>query len=464
MLTILNPATEEILRSLPTDSPASIQDKFALAKASQHRWAKTPLEERKRALQNFAQKLKDHEDTLASTLSQEMGKPLSQARNELRGLQPRIAFFLEAIDSVLREEDVTPRLPGEDASAPAPLREIIAYEPLGVIADISAWNYPWFVSTNVVIPALLTGNTVLFKPSEYATLSGLAMVDLFHQSGIPKDVLLPVIGGGSVGAALLEQPLQGVFFTGSYATGLKVASAAARRLIRCQVELGGKDPAYVCEDADPAAAALSLADGAFYNTGQSCCSVERIYVHEAIFDRFLDTFLREVATFVVGDPADPKTYIGPLARKEQIAFLEAQVQDALSKGAKLLLGGKRLDGKGFYFEPTVFTHVDHSMDLMKEESFGPIIGIQKVSGDAEAIALMNDTAYGLTAGVYTSDAARARKILDLVSAGTGYWNCCDRVSPRLPWTGRQHSGLGSTLSHLGIRAFLQPKALHLKRP
>jgi acyl-CoA reductase-like NAD-dependent aldehyde dehydrogenase len=334
-----------------------------------------------------------------------------------------------------------------------------------VIGNISAWNYPYFVGSNVFVPALLTGNAVLYKPSEFASLTGLAIGELMQEAGLPTDVFQLVMGGGEVGALLLDQPLAGIFFTGSYATGRKVAETAARHLMRVQLELGGKDPVYVADDvADVEKVAAAVADGAFYNNGQSCCAVERVYVHERIHDRFVEAFVGEVKGFVVGDPMDEKTYIGPVARPAHLAVLAAQVADAKAKGGRMLTGGARLDRPGFFFAPTVFTHANHQMALMRDETFGPLIGIQKVASDDEALALMNDTEYGLTAGVYASDRDRAERVLAHVNAGSAYWNCCDRVSPRLPWSGRGHSGIGSTLGLAGIRAFVQPKAWHLKRP
>jgi acyl-CoA reductase-like NAD-dependent aldehyde dehydrogenase len=236
------------------------------------------------------------------------------------------------------------------------------------------------------------------------------------------------------------------------------------RLVKLQLELGGKDPTYVCDDANPKTSAESLADGAMYNTGQSCCSVERIYVHEKIYEAFVEAFLQTVEDFKVGDPAAEDTYIGALTRAQQLDVLDAQVADAKAKGATLLCGGHRLDAPGNWYVPTVFTNVNHSMELMREESFGPIIGIQKVSGDAEAVQLMNDTRYGLTASVFTPDQTRAKTLLSQVNAGTVYWNCCDRVSPRLPWSGHGDSGVGLTLSTYGIQTFTRPKAWHMRKP
>jgi acyl-CoA reductase-like NAD-dependent aldehyde dehydrogenase len=285
---------------------------------------------------------------------------------------------------------------------------------------------------------------------------------MLHECGIPDDVLIPVIGAGDAGAALLRQPVDGVFFTGSYATGHGIARALAGRLVKLQLELGGKDPVYVCEDVDIARSAAGIADGAFYNTGQSCCSVERIYVQEKIFGEFVKAFVAEVKRFKVGNPESPGTYIGPLTRAPQLKVLEAQVRDATRKGAKVLTGGKRIKGRGNYFQPTVLVNVDHRMAVMRDETFGPVIGIMPVKDDAEAVALMNDTDYGLTAAVYTGDRKRAKKLLAQVASGSVYWNCCDRVSPRLPWSGVRNSGIGLTLSTAGIETFTRPKAWHLR--
>jgi acyl-CoA reductase-like NAD-dependent aldehyde dehydrogenase len=453
MLKVTNPANGSTIRELEEDTAKSVAEKFVRAKSAQRAWAARPLDERISVLRKFRSLVDERKAKLAAITTSEVGKALSQSMNELNGLLGRIDFFLESVKSAVADESVF-----DDGK----MRERIAHEPLGVIGNISAWNYPWFVGSNVFVPALLVGNAVLYKPSEFATLTGLAIADLLWEAGVPKDVFIPLVGGGAVGVALLEQPIAGIYFTGSYATGAKIAQAAAKKLMRVQLELGGKDPIYVTEEADVKAVAEGVADGAFYNTGQSCCSVERIYVHEKIHDAFVEAFLATAKGFVVGDPTEEKTYIGPLTRGAHLEFLEKQVADAKAKGAKLLLGGKRIAREGNWFEPTVFTNVNHTMDLMKEETFGPMIGIQKVSGDEEAIALMNDTPYGLTAGVYCSSEDRAKRILSQVNSGSVYWNCCDRVSPRLPWSGRGHSGIGSTLSKYGIQAFTQLKGWHLR--
>jgi acyl-CoA reductase-like NAD-dependent aldehyde dehydrogenase len=454
-LTIRNPATGDVIDERVADDAASVAAKAAAARAAQPAWAATPLRERLAAIQRFRAALVAELDTLATTLTREVGKPVAQSRNELNGLLPRIDFFLAKTESAIADEPVFDE---------GGMRERITHVPLGVVGNISAWNYPYFVGCNVIVPALLTGNAVLYKPSEFATLTGLHMARLLHAAGVPSDVMQPLVGTGEVGAALLAQRIDGLFFTGSHATGVRIASTLAPRLVKVQLELGGKDPIYVRADADPKAAAESLADGAMYNTGQSCCSVERIYVHEAIHGAFVEHFVATVKGFKVGEPMAADTYIGAITRAPQLDVLDAQVADAKAKGAKLLIGGHRLPGPGNWYAPTVFTDVNHTMELMREESFGPIIGIQQVRGDDEAIALMNDTRYGLTAGVYSKDEAKARELLARVNAGSVYWNCCDRVSPRLPWSGYGDSGIGLTLSTHGIQTFTRPKAWHLRLP
>ncbi|MEP6738812.1 MAG: aldehyde dehydrogenase family protein [Caldimonas sp.] len=454
-LTVTNPKDGSPLAEVPADDAASVAAKAARARRAQPAWAAVPLAERKATIARFRAGLVAELETLATTLTQEVGKPLAQSRNELNGLLGRIDFFLEHAGETTASETVY-----TDATT----TERIDHDPLGVIANISAWNYPYFVGGNVFVPALLTGNAVLYKPSEFATLTGLHIARLLHAAGVPEDVFVVLVGAGEVGAALLAQKVDGVFFTGSVATGAKIAAVMGSRMVRLQLELGGKDPTYVADDADPKLAAESLADGAMYNTGQSCCSVERIYVHERIHDAFVEHFLAAVAAFKIGDPLVDGTYIGPLTRAPQLAVLEDQVADSLARGAQLRAGGKRIAQAGNWFEPTVFTGVNHTMTLMRDESFGPIIGIQKVADDDEALALMNDTRYGLTAGMYTRDGARAEKLLSRVNAGSVYWNCCDRVSPRLPWSGHGDSGMGVTLSTYGIEAFTRPRAWHLRSP
>ena len=452
---VVDPATGEVIDRVREDTAETVAAKVVAARVAQPEWAGRPLEQRIAILGRFRDLVMRHTEHLARTLTSETGKPITQSRNELAGLLPRLDFFLDAAPRVLAAETVL-----DDAAT----TEVIDHEPLGVIANISAWNYPYFVGSNVFVPALLAGNAVLYKPSEHATLTGLAIGSMLGDAGVPIDAFAVVMGPGSIGAELLGHPLDGAFFTGSYRTGRRVAEAMAGQLAPVQLELGGKDPVYVCEDVDVSWSAASLADGAFYNNGQSCCSVERLYVHRGVHDAFVDAFCATVDGFVMGDPSDDATYLGPLTRADQAPVLEAQVADALAKGATLVRGGHRVaERPGAWFEPTVLTDVSEDMAVMRDESFGPIIGIQRVSGDDEAVERMADTEFGLTAGVYTPDESRARAILRRVDVGSAYWNCCDRVSPRLPWSGRGHSGLGTTLSTYGLLTFTRPRAWHLVR-
>ena len=452
-LKVTNPANGETIATLAADDAKAVRAKYERARTAQPKWAAVPLRRKLDAIARFRGLVVAESEALAQVLTSEVGKPIAQARNELKGVLPRIDFFLAETAKTLKARNVS-----DDGG----MRERISHEPLGVVANISAWNYPWFVGSNVFLPALLAGNTVLYKPSEFASLTGREIARLLHASGIPANAFIAVIGGGETGGALIEQPVDGIFFTGSYATGRRIAESVRGRMVKLQLELGGKDPIYVCDDVDVAKAAAGIADGAFYNTGQSCCSVERIYVHERIFKPFVDAFVAEVKGYRRGEPSDDKTYIGPLTRAPQLGVLEAQVKDAMKKGAKVLTGGKRIKGKGNWFEPTVLVNVDHSMAVMREESFGPVIGIMSVKDDDAAVKLMNDTDYGLTAGVYSADRKRAEDILAELRAGSVYWNCCDRVSPRLPWSGVGHSGIGLTLSTYGIETFTRPKAWHLR--
>lgn len=450
---IINPATEEVIKDVQQANAASVQSKYEKARKAQKEWATVPLKERISRIAKFNELMLANADKIAADMTSEVGKPLDQAKGEIKGGVGRSSYFVENSEKYLAEEWTV---------SEGDTKEKIVYEPLGVIANISAWNYPFLVGVNVFIPALIGGNAVLYKPSEFSTLTGLNIAEMLWKAGVPKDVFQVVVGAKEAGEALLDLPLDGYFFTGSYNTGKYIAERVAGKLVPVGLELGGKDPMYVCDDVDVKAVAASGVEGAFYNNGQSCCSVERIYVHEKIYDDYIAAYADELKKLNVGDPNQGGTFFGPLTRPQQIDVLKEQVADAVSRGAQLLVGGKPVDRKGYYFEPTVLVSVDHTMQVMKEESFGPIIGIQKIKDDAEAVQLMVDTPYGLASSVFTNDQSRAEKIMAKMNSGTVYWNCCDRVSPTSPWSGRGQSGIGSTLSHAGIKAFVQPKAYHLR--
>jgi acyl-CoA reductase-like NAD-dependent aldehyde dehydrogenase len=312
LLDVINPATEELISQLPIDDGAAVTVKAKKARNAQAAWAATPLSERMACIQRFRGFVQAQIDDLAKIMTKETGKPLGHSRNELNGFLGRVDFFLTEAEGILKTETVY----NQDGMC-----EQIQHIPLGLIGNISAWNYPWFVGGNVFVPGLLMGNAILYKPSEFAAMSGLAMGRLLHEAGIPKDVFATLIGAADTGNALLAEQLDGMFFTGSLATGQHIANVMGPRMTKLQLELGGKDPTYVCADADPVAAAQSLADGAMYNAGQSCCSVERIYVHARIHDQFVQALVDTVRSFKMGDPLAAVTYLGPLTRAPQIKVL-----------------------------------------------------------------------------------------------------------------------------------------------
>ena len=451
---IKNPATEEIIAELNVTNADELQYVLKALREGQKAWSQKLPVDRLACIVRFGELIQENIEELSHILTSETGKPLQQSINEIKGAQNRIVHLKEKAEKWLASETLI------DSGS---THEKIVYEPLGVIANISAWNFPYNVGYNVFLYALVAGNSVLYKPSEFASLTGKQFEKYLWQAGIPENVFQCVIGDGSLGQQILEEDLDGYFFTGSHSTGLHIAKTVAHKLVPVQLELGGKDPLYIIDDvSDIKQAAINAAEGAFYNNGQSCCAVERIYVSEKIHGELIEAFVEEVHSYKIGDPLAAKTFIGPLTRPQQIEVLKMQVEDAQQKGAELLTGGKEIEGKGYYFEPTVLVKCNHGMMVMKEESFGPIIGIQKVSSDEEAMELMADTDYGLTAAIFSNDEKRALKLLNELNVGTAYWNCCDRVSPNVPWSGRKNSGLGSTLSAQGIRAFVQPKSYHLR--
>jgi len=449
---IRDPATGEVFRTVAVTEAGEIEQKLGRAAKAQKAWADRSYDDRAAALRAFRELLATEAEECAQITTREVGKPICQSRLEITAVLDRIDWNVENVGRVLAPRTV---------SSAGGVEERVTSEPVGVVAHVSAWNYPYFVGLNTIVPALLAGNAVLYKPSEYATLTGLRIIDLMHRAGLSVDVVQSVVGLGPTGAALVAAEVDMVCFTGSHATGRRVLRAAADRMVRVHLELGGKDAAYVCDDVDLDAAALGIAEGAFYNCGQSCSATERVYVHEAIWDAFLATFLDVVGAYNVGDPTDEQTDIGPLARAGQLDVLDEQLADAIAKGAKVLCGGNRIGRPGNWFEPTVVVDVADHMALMRDESFGPVIGLQRVRNDADAVAHMDDTTYGLGASVFSRDRARADAILTQLDVGNAYWNTADRSTVRLPWAGRRNSGLGVSMSESGIRSFAREKAWHM---
>jgi acyl-CoA reductase-like NAD-dependent aldehyde dehydrogenase len=451
-LKISNPFNKEILKELQEDTKRTLIEKHSLLLKGHEVWSETPIANRVKVISKYAELLKENHQELGKTLSLETGKPINEATGEVLGAVKKLKFFIEDAAQYLE-----PKSQNQDGD----VEEILGFDSLGVVCNISAWNYPYLIGINTYIPALLCGNSVFYKPSEFSTLTGIHMAELLIKAGLPENVFQLAIGGKEVGAELLQMDLKGYYFTGSYPTGKYIAEQIAGKMVPMTLELGGKDPAYVLDDvASIKDSAESVMWGAFYNSGQSCCSVERIYVHEKIYDEFVSCFVECTKQLVMGDPADKNTQMGALTRSSHIVFLENLLKDAVAKGAKIECGGERTDSN---FLPTVLTNVTHEMDCMVEETFGPIIGIQKVSNDEEALALMNDTKFGLTASVFSSNEERAKKLMNKLHAGNVYFNCSDRVSGYLPWNGRGQSGNGSSLSYLGLYPYCNPKGFHFNR-
>jgi acyl-CoA reductase-like NAD-dependent aldehyde dehydrogenase/uncharacterized protein YceH (UPF0502 family) len=451
-LEIHNPATGDLIRTVGVTEEGEISQKVARARGALPAWSARPYEERAASLRAFAELLEAEAEECARVTTSEVGKPVRQSRNEVRAVLDRIRWNVANVGEVIAARTVT---------TGGAVEERVTHEPIGVVAHISAWNYPYFVGLNTVVPALLAGNTVIYKPSEYATLTGLRLVDLLHRAGVPVDVVHAVVGAGGSGATLLASDIDMVCFTGSYSTGRRVAQTVADRLLRVQLELGGKDPAYVCDDVDPEGAALAVSEGAIYNAGQSCSAIERVYAHDVVYDDFVRALVEVVAASHIGDPDDDTTDVGPLARAAQLDVLDAQIADAVEKGARVLCGGKRIDRPGNWFEPTVLVDTDDRMAIMRDETFGPVVPVARVRTDEEAVARMDDTDYGLGAAVFTRDRARAERILGRLDVGNAYWNTADRSSVTLPWAGRRHSGTGVSMSPSGVRAFVRERAWHL---
>ncbi len=452
---IVNPTTGRAIAEAVEDDLESVESKRRTLLAGQRRWRAVPFEARIEAVRNFHQLLGSRIEPLARQLTQETGKPLRQSTEEIYAARGRTLYFLEHSQKSLSSELII---------ADGETTESVRYEPLGVVGVISSWEFPYLAATGVIVPGLIAGNAVLYKPSEYATLSGVEIKRLLYEAGVPSSALQAVLGGGSTGRLVAEAELHGYFFAGSATTGRAVLERVRSRIAPIHLDLSGKNPLYVMEDVEEVSRAARLAvGGAFTNNGQSYSSIERIYVQSSIYDDFLAAFVEGVRSLAVGDPADTATDIGPVAKERQREHLAGLVEDALSKGARLLAGGKAIEREGFFFEPTVIADASHAMDIMREEIYGPVIGIERVSDDEEAAELMQDTDYGVAAFVFSRDEARAKRLLDRLDVGTAYWNSCNRVSPYLPWSGRRSSGLGVTLSPAGIRAFVRPKAYFMKR-
>jgi len=450
-LRVLNPYDDSEVCALPFDQGDAVERKLAFAHAAQEAWARVPLAQRIEGVRSCISWFEREAEQVARDVTLQMGKPIEQARGEVRTLLERADYMLG-----IAEEALAP-----DILDTAEFRRRIEHAPLGVVLDIVAWNYPLIIAVNVVVPALVAGNAVLIKHSAKTPLCGRAFTQAFstlEPRGLVDDLIL---SHEATAAVVADHRIAHVSFTGSTGGGRRVYASAAERLLDAGLELGGNDPAYVAEDADVEIAAAGLVDGACYNAGQSCCGVERVYVHESVHDAFVDHARHAMERYRLGDPTDDGTTMGPLATADSHGTLEDHVRDATRHGARVLLGGGPMNGSRFWL-PTLLVDVPQEATVMGEESFGPLLPVCKVSGDEEAVAFMNDSPYGLTASVWTSDIDRALRLADQLEAGTIYRNRCDYLDPALPWTGWKESGMGSTLSTYGYLGLTRRKAINFR--
>lgn len=438
-------------------SNPEIQAALARAELAQQTWKRTPLSERiaigRRAIAAFTAR----ESQLAEELCWMMGRPIRYAAGEIRGFVERASHMADIAEGSLADI----RLPDKPG-----FTRFIRREPLGVALVIAPWNYPYLTAVNAVLPALLAGNAVLLKHSAQTPLCAERMVEAFAEAGLPEGVFQYLhLSHGDTEALIQAPSIAHVAFTGSVPGGAMVERAAAGRFISVGLELGGKDPAYVRADADLQHAVETAIDGAFFNSGQSCCGIERIYVHESLFDEFVERAVALVRQYRLGRSDDPETTLGPLVRSDAADFVRGQIAEAVAQGAKAHIDPAEfpLDAPGTpYLAPQVLTGVHHGMRVMTEESFGPVVGIQKVASDEEALALMNDSEFGLTAAIFSRDVDAAMALADRVEAGTVFLNRCDYLDPGLAWTGVKHSGRGCTLSQVGYEQLTRPKSFHFK--
>jgi succinate-semialdehyde dehydrogenase/glutarate-semialdehyde dehydrogenase len=454
--TIHNPATQEIIGTLPNLTAAQIADSVARAAVAQARWAATPVRDRLRVFSRFADLLCDQKDAVAAIISREAGKPEAEALStEILVVLDTVKYLQNNLPGFLRPEPVPHGNPAMKLKRGQLLRE--AY---GVLGIISPWNYPFSVPSVQTLTALATGNAVALKPSEFTPYSSLELQRLLRAAGLDPDLLQIITGDGASGAALLSASVQKVVFTGSVATGKRVAQAAAARLLPVVLELGGKDPMIVLEDADVEVASSAAVWGAFMNAGQTCLSVERCYVHESIYDKFLAKCVAKTVRLRLGRGNDPNVDAGPMIHERQLKIVQSHVDDALARGARLLAGGKPLSHLGpNFFAPTILADVSHSMTIMREETFGPVLPVRSFKTEDEAIALANDSEFGLAASIFTTDRSRGERLARRIVAGTVMVNdvlACFGIS-EAPHGGVKASGIGRTHGRFGLEEMVWPK-------
>ncbi len=463
---LVSPIDGSIVAERVLAGEADIQSAIESANTAFYAWKQTPVQQRAVLCHKAIDIMRDNTDELAVEITRMMGRPVSYSPGELRGLEQRARYMIDIAEQSLEDIAVTDRT--ETVSNPVGYNRFIRHEPLGVALVLAPWNYPYLTAVNAIIPALMAGNSVILKHSKQTLLCAERFESAFKEAGLPAGVFQFLHLDHDHSAELIKHPVvRFVSFTGSVAGGQAVERAAAGAFKSVALELGGKDPAYVMHNADLAFSVEHLVDGAFFNSGQSCCGVERIYVHQAVYQPFVEQFVDVVKRYRLGNPLDADTSLGPMINARAAEFVRGQVAQACANGARACIDATifQADQPGSnYLAPQVLVDVNHDMAIMNQESFGPVVGIMKVNDDAEALAMMNDSDYGLTASVWTRDEARAIELGAQIQAGTVFMNRCDYLDPALAWVGVKDSGRGCSLSSLGYQQLTRPILFSLRQP
>jgi acyl-CoA reductase-like NAD-dependent aldehyde dehydrogenase len=455
-LVVDNPFTGDIACTVPLADESDVSLTLERADHAAREWRQTPLSDRVALCERAVAGLEAAAETIATDVTRMMGKPIAQARGEVKTMAVRARAMMGMAHAALA--DVA-------APAQAGFERRTVREPLGVVLDLPAWNYPLLTAVNCVVPAVVAGNAVIVKHSPRSPLCGEHFARAFAGAGGPTHLVQALHCDHAASEKMVgDGRIDHVVFTGSVYGGHRIALAGAKRFLHPCLELGGSDPAYVAPDCDLAKTVDNLVDGAIYNAGQSCCAVERIYVHRSLYPSFVEMAENLVKTYVMGDPMSDATTLGPIAQPAHISDLQDMVDDARSRGARLIAGGRRtrVDGRGRFFEPTLLADITPAMRVFREEQFGPIVAAAPVDSDEEAVARMNDSALGLTASVWTRDRDRADRMARALQCGTVFMNRCDYLDPTLPWNGWKDSGRGVSLSPLGFEALTRPKSIHFR--
>ena len=436
---------------------SDIEQAVKAAKQAQAAWFASGLAERKAKIGAAIDWLVAHKDEVAAAITHSMGRPISQSPGEVKGLEERARYMLSIADTALA--DIVPE-------EKAGFKRFLRREPVGVVLVMAPWNYPFLTAVNAIVPALAAGNVVLLKHSSQTPQVAELFQAAFDAADLPVGVFQSLhMNHADTDALLQSDAVDFVAFTGSVNGGHQVQAAISKRFIGAGLELGGKDPAYVRADADVASAAENLVDGAFFNSGQSCCGIERIYVHASVYEAFVQAFVEVTQQYRLGNPTDANTNLGPMVRRSAADFVRAQIAEAVAQGAKSLVDEAVFPASQVgtaYLSPHVLVNVNHNMRVMREESFGPVVGIMAVQDDDEAIRLMNDSDFGLTASIWTQDALAAEALAGQIATGTVFMNRCDYLDPALAWTGVKDTGHGISLSELGYAQLTRVKSYHLR--